>query len=252
MLCRRIIPCLDVSGDETVKGVNFGSLAAVGDPVELASRYQEEGADEIVVLDVAATPAGRRARTALVSKVADVLMIPLTVGGGVRGWEDARSLLESGADKISVNTAAVETPSLIGRIAGSYGSQCCVLAVDARRSGPSAWTVLVRSGGHDTGLEALEWGLRAVEEGTGEILLTSWDRDGTRTGFDLELTRLFSEHLPVPVIASGGAGRPEDFLEVFLEGGADAALAASVFHYGSFSIGSLKEFLANRGVEVRR
>jgi len=270
MLCKRIIPCLDVSCGRTVKGVNFQGLRDVGDPVELAVRYEEQGADELVFLDVSASVEGRGTMVEVVRRVARELRVPFTVGGGVSSLDDVKRLLHAGADKVSVNTAAVARPQLIGEIARECGSQCCVLAVDARRlagigpdlqssipnlqspiSPPSGWEVLVRGGRDRPGLDALEWGRRAVELGAGEILLTSWDRDGTLGGFDLELTAAFAGSLPVPVIASGGASGPGDFVDVFGKGKADAALAASIFHDGTWTVGALKKALAAEGIEVR-
>lgn len=250
MLCKRIIPCLDVSGERTVKGVSFQNLRPVGDPAVLAARYQREGADEIVLLDIAATPESRSTRTDLVRRLADLLMIPLTVGGGISRVEQARELLESGADKVAVNTAAVARPGLLTEISGLYGSQCCVLAIDAQER-EGRWRVLTHSGSTPAGLDALCWAAEAVERGAGEILLTSWDRDGTTSGFDLALTREVSRSVRVPVIASGGAGQMRDFLDVLTEGMADAALAASVFHDGVCSVSDLKRYLADNGVEVR-
>jgi cyclase len=269
MLCKRIIPCLDVASGRTVKGVKFQGLRDVGDPVELAVRYEEQGADEIVFLDVSATVEGRRTMLEVARCVARELRIPFTVGGGVSSLEDVKRLLGAGADKVSVNTAAVARPGLIGEIAAECGSQCCVLALDARRTartraetpnpksqisnpnGEPRWEVLVRGGRDPAGLDALEWGREAVERGAGEILLTSWDRDGTLAGFDLELTAAFAGGPPVPVIASGGASGPESFVEVFRKGRADAALAASIFHDGTWTVAALKDALRREGIEVR-
>ena len=250
MLCKRIIPCLDVSAGRTVKGIRFQKLRDVGDPVEQALAYQEQGADELVFLDISATNEGREALLHVVEAVALRLMMPFTVGGGVSSLERATRLLESGADKIAVNTAAVERPELIDEIASRYGSQCCILAVDARRKGGS-WEVLTHGGRRSSGRDALEWAREAASRGAGEILLTSWDRDGTLSGFDLELTRLFSLKLPVPVIASGGAANPGHFLEVFRDAAADAALAASIFHDGTFTVREIKEELRRNEIEVR-
>nr|WP_275113635.1 imidazole glycerol phosphate synthase subunit HisF [Pyrodictium occultum] len=250
---RRIIPCLDVAGGRVVKGVRFRGLRDAGDPVELAARYEEEGADELVFLDISATPEQREPLYSLVRDVASVVSIPFTVGGGVRGLRDFDRLLGSGADKVSVNTAAVRNPGLVAEAAREYGSQAVVVAIDARRTGRtrSGWEVYVSGGRAATGLDAVEWARRAAELGAGEILLTSIDRDGTRMGYDIELTRAVVEAVDVPVIASGGAGEPRHFLEAFTLAGADAALAAGVFHYGVLSIGEVKRYLAEKGVEVR-
>lgn len=251
MLCKRIIPCLDVQDGRTVKGVKFQQLKDMGDPMELAVRYQEQRADELVFLDISATRRGRSIVYDLVRRVSRELLIPFTVGGGIRSFDDASRLLENGADKVSVNTAAVNEPQLITRIADRYGSQCCVVAVDARKASEEHWEVLTSGGTNPTGLDALEWCGRAEELGAGEILLTSWDRDGTTDGFDLELTSRVSGAAGIPVIASGGAGGPSHFLEVFTTGKADAALAAGIFHRGEWSIPRLKEELHQKGIEVR-
>ncbi|HEY9686976.1 MAG TPA: imidazole glycerol phosphate synthase subunit HisF [Coleofasciculaceae cyanobacterium] len=255
-LCKRIIPCLDVAEGRTVKGVQFTNLRDIGDPVELAEAYQAQGADELVFLDISASAAGRQTMVDVVRKVAHVLMIPFTVGGGISTLEQAKRLLDAGADKVSVNTAAVNRPELIREIAEAYGSQCCVLAVDARKNTTGKnghpWEVLTHGGRKNTGLDALEWGQTAVALGAGEILLTSWDQDGTREGFDLALTRAFSESLPVPVIASGGACGPQSFVEVFKEGRADAALAASIFHDGQWTVDALKAAIETEGIPIRR
>ncbi|MGC8969218.1 MAG: imidazole glycerol phosphate synthase subunit HisF [Conexivisphaera sp.] len=249
MPARRIIPCLDVRGGRVVKGVRFEDLRDAGDPVELASRYEEEGADELVFLDISATQEQRKPLYGLVRDVAGTITVPFTVGGGVSGLEDFGRLLDSGADKVSVNTAAVRDPSIIERASREYGSQAVVAAIDAKRSG-SGWEVRVVGGREPTGIDAVEWAARVSSMGAGEILLTSIDRDGTRMGYDLELTAAVLSAVSVPVIASGGAGSPEHFLEVFRIG-ADAALAAGLFHYGGIRIGDLKAYLAARGVEVR-
>jgi cyclase len=252
MLCKRIIPCLDVDGGRTVKGVRFQGLRDVGDPAELAVIYQNQGADEIVFLDISATHEKRRTLIRVVEKVASNLMIPFTVGGGVSTQQQAALLLAAGADKISVNTAAVLRPPLIGEIAGEHGSQCCVVAIDAKRTqGGTGWTVLTHGGRREAGRDAFLWAREAVRLGAGEILLTSWDQDGTRTGFDVPLTKLFAENLPVPVIASGGAAGPESFVEIFKLGSADAALAANIFHDGLWSVEALKRELKQRGIRVR-
>ncbi len=239
MLCKRIIPCLDVADGRTVKGVKFQGLRDVGDPVELAMRYQEQSADELMFLDISASHQGKETMLDMVEKVARDLMIPFSVGGGIRTLADVQKTLRAGADKVSVNTAAVNNPELIREIAQTCGSQCCVLAIDAQRRGDH-WVVLTHGGRTDTGLNALEWAQRGVDLGAGEILLTSWDRDGTREGFDIDLTRAFTEALTVPVIASGGADGPHSFVEVFEEAAADAALAASIFHDGHYTVEALK------------
>ncbi|MDX2084547.1 MAG: imidazole glycerol phosphate synthase subunit HisF [Candidatus Melainabacteria bacterium] len=255
MLTKRIIPCLDVdSHGRTVKGVQFQGLRDVGDPLEMALRYQEQGADELLFLDISASHEGRETMVSLVERLSEVLMIPFTVGGGISSLQQVLRLLSAGADKVSVNTAAVQSPSLISEIADACGRQCCVLAIDARfwkRTDRPVWQVLTRGGRTETSMDAFLWASQAVELGAGEILLTSWDRDGTRSGFDLELNRYFSDNLSVPVIASGGAAGPQSFVEVFAEGNADAALAASIFHDGEYSISQLKDVLHNAGIAVR-
>ena len=250
MLAKRIIPCLDVKDGRTVKGVNFVGLRDAGDPVELAAKYSDEGADELVFLDISATNEGRKTFASLVSDIARTINIPFTVGGGISAVGDIGLLLEAGADKVSINTAAVRTPELIAEAAKNFGSQCIVLAIDAKRD-QTSWRVFLNGGRVTTELDAVGWIQQAVELGAGEVLLTSMDADGTKNGFDLDLTRKISEGVPVPVIASGGAGRIEDFADVFVRGRADAALAASVFHYGEIAIPDLKSFLRMRGIEVR-
>lgn len=250
MLAKRIIPCLDVKDGRTVKGTNFVGLRDAGDPVDLAARYCAEGADELVLLDISATNERRNTLTALVSKVAAEINIPFTVGGGISTVEDIGVLLDSGADKVSINTAAVRDPQLISAAASNFGSQCVVLAIDAMNT-DTGWKVFLNGGRVATELDAVEWAKRAVELGAGEILLTSMNADGTKDGFDIGITREISSSVGVPVIASGGAGRMDDFADVFSIGTADAALAASVFHYGEISIGDLKSFLTMRGIEVR-
>lgn len=264
-LCKRIIPCLDVDNGVTVKGIKFGSLRKIGDPVELAVIYEEQGADELTFLDISASRDERDTLVALVKMVADNLSIPFTVGGGIASLETVKKLLANGADKVSVNTAAVARPALVNEISTAFGSQCCVVAIDARRRQKAAttngaeldpegihrWEVLVKGGSVSTERDAFEWAMECVERGAGEILLTSWDKDGTLEGFDIELVRTFSERLPVPVIASGGARDPDSFVEVFTEGKADAALAASIFHDGTWTIGSVKQQLSKAGVAVR-
>jgi len=254
MLAKRIIPCLDIKDGRVVKGIHFLNLRDAGDPVEQAALYDSLGADELVFLDITATSDGRATVVDLVARVAEQVRMPLTVGGGVRSIEDMRRLLLAGADKISLNSAAVRQPSLLREGAERFGSQCMVLAIDARRvpgTNPPRWEVVIDGGRTPTGLDALEWGQQGVALGAGEILLTSMDRDGTRAGYDLDLTAAFAANLPVPIIASGGAGREAHFVEVLTRGGADAALAATLFHDGLVSIPRLKAALAAQGVPVR-
>src|SRR5580704_11547774 len=251
MLAKRIIPCLDVTAGRVVKGVNFVNLRDAGDPVELAERYNQQGADELVFLDITASSDARAIMANVVARTARQVFIPLTVGGGIRSVADARLILMSGADKVSVNTSAVHRPELITELSNEFGAQAVVLAIDARRNKTGGWNVFTRGGRHDEGVDAVEWARRGEQLGAGEILLTSMDTDGVQTGFDCPLTRAVREATQIPVIASGGAGKPDDFLEVLAEtsGGAnaDAALAASVFHYGAYTVGDLKQFLAARG-----
>lgn len=251
MLAKRIIPCLDVKDGRVVKGTNFVSLRDAGDPVELASLYEKEQADELVFLDITASLEKRKSMVETIERTAREVFMPLTVGGGISSIEDMRAVLLAGADKTSLNTAAVKDPSLISRGAEAFGNQCVVLAVDAKRWGEDSWEVYINGGHTPTGLDALEWVKKAVSLGAGEILLTSMDADGTKDGFDIPLTRKVAEAVPVPVIASGGAGSLEDFYEVLTAGKADAALAASVFHYRKFTIRQVKEYLRSKGVEVR-
>jgi len=251
MLCARIIPCLDIRDGRVVKGVRFQGLRDAGDPVELAAAYEAQGADELVLLDVSATSEGRRTALGTVAQVRARLSIPLTVGGGVRMIEDAAALLEAGADKVGVNTAAVLDPRLLTRIAGHFGRQCAVLALDAARRPHGGWEVVIRSGKKRTGRDAVAWAREAVERGAGEILLTSWDRDGTRSGYDLELLGAVSSAVRVPVIASGGADSSAHMVEA-LKAGADAVLAASIFHDGDCTVAIIKDELAAAGCEVRR
>ncbi|MBV8601552.1 MAG: imidazole glycerol phosphate synthase subunit HisF [Candidatus Eremiobacteraeota bacterium] len=250
MLARRIIPCLDIKAGRVVKGVRFVDLVDAGDPVALARAYERAGADELVFLDITATVEGRRATRAVVRAVAAELTIPFAVGGGIDGVADARDLLRSGCDKISINSAAVRSPALIDAAAAEFGSQCVVVAIDARRAG-SSWEVIVDGGRTPSGKDAVDWAREACARGAGEILLTSMDRDGTRSGYDLELTAAVRDAVDAPVIASGGAGTTQHFVEVFERAGADAALAASLFHYGILEIGSLKSALGERGIPVR-
>lgn len=249
-LARRIIPCLDVDAGRVVKGVEFEGLRDMGDPAALAARYNREGADEVVVLDISASVEGRATFLDTIRRVAEQLNIPLTAGGGIRKMEDGQAVLRAGADKVTVNTAAVERPELISELAQQFGSQAVVLSIDVKRKGTS-WEPYVRGGRDATGLDAAAWAAEAVARGAGEILLTSIDRDGTCSGFDCELTAKIAATVPVPVIASGGASAFEDFLAVFTDGCADAGLAASIFHSDTRSIRALKEFLAARGVPIR-
>jgi cyclase len=252
-LTRRIIPCLDVTDGRVVKGVNFVDLRDAGDPVELAAFYDAAGADELVFLDITASSDSRRTVVELVERTAAQVFIPLTVGGGVRNVDDIRTLLAAGADKVSLNTAAVHDPALISRGAEAFGRQCIVVAIDARRdpAAPSGWGVYTHGGRTSTGRDAVAWAREAVARGAGEILLTSMDRDGTKDGYDLPLTRAIAAAVDVPVIASGGAGTLAHFAEVLAPGGADAALAASIFHYGEYSVRDVKRYLAGQDVAVR-
>jgi len=255
MLAKRIIPCLDIKDGRVVKGVHFLNLRDAGDPIEQARLYDEQGADELVFLDISATPEGRATTVELVARVADQVFMPFTVGGGIGSVAHMRRLLLAGADKVSVNSAAVRNPDLLTEGALRFGSQCIVLAIDAKRvSGPAEpprWEVYINGGRVPTGLDAVEWAVRGVEKGAGEILLTSMDADGTLAGYDVALTRAVADAVPVPVIASGGAGRAEHFAEVLTAGRADAALAASLFHDGLLRIPDLKAYLAAQGVPVR-
>lgn len=250
MLAKRIIPCLDIKDGRVVKGVNFVNLRDAGDPVEQARLYDEQGADELVILDISATHEGRKTTLELVSRVAETVFMPLAVGGGIREVDDMRNLLLAGADKVSVNSAAIQRPELLSEGASRFGSQCIVLAIDARRK-DSSWEVYVSGGRVPTGIDAVEWASRGVELGAGEILLTSMDADGTLAGYDIELTRIISDMVPVPVIASGGAGTPAHFAEVLTKGNADAALAASLFHDGKLRIPELKRELQGWNIPVR-
>lgn len=251
MYTKRIIPCLDVKDGRVVKGTNFVGLRDAGDPVEFAARYDMERADELVLLDITASHEKRNTMVKVVSDCASQVFIPFTVGGGIRTAEDMRAMLKSGADKISLNTAAIQHPEIIREGAERFGRQCIVLAVDARRSGDHKWEIYTHGGRKPTGIDCLEWVKRGVELGAGEILLTSMDADGTKDGYDIPLTRAVSEAVDVPVIASGGAGELSHFYEVLTEGKADAVLAASVFHYGRFTVREVKEYLKSHGVEVR-
>jgi cyclase len=249
-LAKRVIPCLDVTAGRVVKGVNFVGLRDAGDPVEIAARYDGEGADELTFLDITASSDEREILLNVIEAVASRVFIPLTVGGGVRKVEDVRRLLNAGADKVSINTAAVQRPELVSEASGIVGAQCIVVAIDAKRNG-TGWEVYTHGGRRATGLDVVQWAKRMQNAGAGEILLTSMDRDGTRDGFDVELTRAVSEAVSVPVIASGGAGSLEDLAQGVLKGKADAVLAASIFHFGEFTVRQAKEHMKSRGIEVR-
>ena len=252
MYTKRIIPCLDVNNGRVVKGVNFVNLQDAGDPVEIAAAYDKAGADELVFLDITASSDGRKTVADMVRRVAERVFIPFTVGGGIRTVEDFRALLREGADKISINSAAIDRPELICEAADKFGSQCVVVAIDAkRRADGSGWNIYKHGGRIDTGIDALSWVEKVYQLGAGEILLTSMDCDGTKAGYDIELTKRVSGLVPIPVIASGGAGSPEHFYDALTEGGAEAALAASLFHYKELTIREVKEYLRGRGVSVR-
>jgi cyclase len=251
MLLRRVIPCLDVDKGRVVKGIEFVQLRDAGDPVELASRYEQEGADELVFLDITASAEKRETMVQLARRTADEVFIPFTIGGGIRSVEDAQAVLDAGADKVSVNSAAVQRPELIGEMAEVFGAQCVVLAIDARRVAGGAYQVYVNGGRTPTRRDAIGWAREGVERGAGEILLTSMDRDGTEDGYELELTRRVAEAVDVPVIASGGAGTLDHLVQAIETGGADAVLAASIFHYGTYSIQQAKERLREAGIPVR-
>lgn len=251
MLTKRIIPCLDVTAGQVVKGVNFVNLQSIGDPVEIARAYNEQGADEIVFLDITATSDQRETMVDVVERTAAEVFIPLTVGGGIRSVEDMKKMLQAGADKISLNSAAIQDPELIQAGAEKFGTQCIVVAIDAKKTETDNWHVFVKGGREDTGMDAVEWAEKATALGAGEILLTSMDADGTKAGYDLALNQAICEAVTVPVIASGGCGNREDILEVFEKTNVTAALAASIFHYGEVKIPELKEYLAEEGVSVR-
>ena len=252
MFTKRIIPCLDVNNGRVVKGTNFVNLRDAGDPVEVAALYDKTGADELVFLDITASSDRRETTVDLVRKVAEKVFIPFTVGGGIRTVDDFKMLLREGADKISINSSAIDNPQLISDAADKFGSQCVVVAIDAkRRADGSGWNIYKMGGRVDTGIDALEWAVKANKLGAGEILLTSMDCDGVKQGYDIELTRTIAENVSIPVIASGGAGKPEHFYDALTEGKADAALAASLFHYKELEIADLKKYLAQRGVSVR-
>ena len=251
MLAKRIIPCLDVNAGRVVKGVNFVALRDAGDPVEIARRYGAAGADELTFLDITASSDDRDLILPIIEQVADQVFIPLTVGGGVRAVQDVRRLLNAGADKVSLNTAAIASPQLVADAAGKYGSQAIVVAIDAKQTSPGKWGVFTHGGRRETGLDAVEWAIKVAHLGAGEILLTSMDRDGTRSGFDLALTRAVSDAVDVPVIASGGVGTLDHLADGIIEGRASAVLAASIFHYGEYSIAAAKQHLASRGIVMR-
>jgi cyclase len=256
MLARRVIPCLDVHGGHVTRGVQFGKAEAgelrnVGDPVELAVRYNEQGADEMVFFDITATAHGRATIVDVIERTADQCFMPLTVGGGIRTVDDMQTMLRAGADKVSINSSAIATPDLIRAGAEKFGSQCIVVSIDAKKAGPDKWEVFVAGGRKATGMDAIEWAKKAVALGAGEIVLNSIDADGTKAGFDLVVTRRISESVGVPVVASGGAGTLQHMADVLIDGKADAVLAASIFHFGEFTVGDVKRFLGERGIPVR-
>ncbi len=253
MFTKRIIPCLDVNNGRVVKGVNFVNLRDAGDPVEVGAAYDREGADELVFLDITASSDARKTVVDMVRRVAETVFIPFTVGGGIRTVDDFREILREGADKISVNSAAIRNPALVSDAADKFGSQCVVVAIDAkRRENGSGWEIYLNGGRVNTGIDAVEWAMKVNRLGAGEILLTSMDCDGTKAGYDIELTRTIADNVSIPVIASGGAGTMDHFYDALTAGGADAALAASLFHYKELAIPDLKEYLAGRGVSMRR
>ena len=253
MFTKRIIPCLDVNAGRVVKGINFVNLRDAGDPVSVASAYDKAGADELVFLDITASSDARDIKVNMVRKVAETVFIPFTVGGGIRTIDDFKMILREGADKVSVNSAAILNPELVSEAADKFGSQCVVVAIDAkRRADGSGWNIYKNGGRVDMGIDAVEWAMKAEKLGAGEILLTSMDCDGTKDGYDIELTRTISENVSIPVIASGGAGKKEHFYDALTEGKADAVLAASLFHFNELQISDLKEYLAGRGISVRR
>lgn len=251
VLTKRIIPCLDVKNGEVVKGIGFANLKAAGDPVELAKKYYEEGADELAFLDITASYEKRKIMIGLVEKVAKQIFIPFTVGGGISTIDDIRKLMNAGADKVSINTAAINNPDLIRNASIQFGSQCIIVAIDAKRDGKT-WKVYTGGGRKPTGINAIKWAKKAERLGAGEILLTSMDRDGTKNGYDVKLTKAVSESVNIPVIASGGASNPKSILDIFRKGKADAALAASIFHYSKYSIKEIKNYLSKNGVETRK
>ncbi len=251
MLTKRIIPCLDVTAGSVVKGINFVGLQDAGDPVEVAERYNEQGADELTFLDITATSDGRDLILPIIEAVASKVFIPLTVGGGVRATQDVRRLLNAGADKVSMNSSAVANPDLVSDASAHYGSQCIVVAIDAKQTAPKRWEVFTHGGRKNTGLDAIQWAKEVAKRGAGEILLTSMDRDGTKDGFDLELTAAVSKAVSVPVIASGGVGGLQDLVDGIQKGKADAVLAASIFHYGQHTVQEAKQYMAGQGLAVR-
>ena len=251
MLTKRIIPCLDVTAGRVVKGVNFVGLRDAGDPVEIAKRYDTQGADELTFLDITATSDGRDLILHIIEDVASQVFIPLTVGGGVRAVADVRRLLNAGADKVSMNSSAVANPDLVSDSAAKYGSQCIVVAIDAKQTAPGVWEVFTHGGRKNTGINAVSWAQEVAKRGAGEILLTSMDRDGTKNGFDLELTKAVSDAVPVPVIASGGVGNLQHLADGITKGHADAVLAASIFHFGEYTVGQAKQLMADQGIPVR-
>ncbi len=251
MLTKRIIPCLDVTAGRVVKGINFVGLQDAGDPVEVAERYNEQGADELTFLDITATSDGRDLILPIIEAVASKVFIPLTVGGGVRATQDVRRLLNAGADKVSMNSSAVANPDLVSDASAHYGSQCIVVAIDAKQTAPKRWEVFTHGGRKNTGLDAIQWAKEVAKRGAGEILLTSMDRDGTKDGFDLELTAAVSKAVSVPVIASGGVGGLQDLVDGIQKGKADAVLAASIFHYGQHTVQEAKQYMAGQGLAVR-
>jgi cyclase len=251
MLAKRIIPCLDVTAGRVVKGINFLELKDAGDPVEIAKRYDDQGADEITFLDITATSDGRDLILHIIEEVASQVFIPLTVGGGVREVSDVRRLLNAGADKVSMNSSAVARPDLVSEASAKYGSQCIVVAIDAKQTAPNRWEVFTHGGRNNTGMDAIAWAEEVCRRGAGEILLTSMDRDGTKNGFDLELVRRVSDTVSIPVIASGGVGNLQDLADGILQGHADAVLAASIFHYGEYTVQEAKDYLAKQGIAVR-
>ncbi len=251
MLAKRIIPCLDVTGGRVVKGVNFVDLRDAGDPVECAKAYEEQGADELTFLDITASSDARETMVDIVRRCAEQVFMPLTVGGGIRTAADVRRMLKAGADKVSFNTAAINNPDILNECSDMFGSQCTVLAIDARRKGDGTWGVYTHGGRNPTELDAIQWAIEGTQRGAGEILLTSMDADGTKDGYDLDLTRAISEAVNVPVIASGGAGTLDHLVEAVTIGKADAVLAASIFHFGEFTIREVKEYMRKKGIEVR-
>jgi cyclase len=251
MLAKRIIPCLDVTAGRVVKGVSFVELRDAGDPVEIARRYDDQGADELTFLDITASSDDRGIIFRIIEQVAEQVFIPLTVGGGVRQVEDVRNLLNAGADKVSINTSAVVNPQLVADAAARYGSQCIVVAIDAKQVSPGKWEVFTHGGRNATGLDAIEWAIKMQTLGAGEILLTSMNRDGQKTGFDLHLTKAVSDALEIPVIASGGVGNLQHLVDGVTQGGADAVLAASIFHFGEYTVQQAKQYMAEHGIEVR-